>query len=180
MCTSIILGVAQLGLNMASSYMQYKQQKETVQRQEKAAKQQAQQQQQYLQAQTEKIEQEKETQQEQFDIENTQQQLQDRQEQSEIRANAGASGVEMSGSNYDYLNQMENQQQLNNQSADLNQQNNLNDFSWQLEQTQYQKDKNDMDLKYDLASLDAKEDKNIWNFGSSITGQILGGIQSLV
>ncbi len=180
MCTSVILGVAQLGLNMASSYMQYKQQKETSQRQEAATKEQAQKQEQLLDAQTQKIEQEKEIKQDKFDIENAQQQLQDRQEQSEIRASTGASGIEMSGSSYDYLNQMENYQQLNNQSSDLNQQNSMNNFSWQLEQTQYQKDKNDMDLQYDLASLDAQKDKNIWNFGSSITGQILGGVQSLV
>lgn len=180
MCTSVILGIAQLGLNMASSYMQYDQQKKAVKAQEKQAQQQAQQQEKILEAQTQKIEQEQEIMQEKFDIENHQQQLQDRQEQSEIRASLGANGVEMSGSSYDYLNQMESNQNLNNQSNDLSQQGNMNNLAWRLEQTQYAKDKNNMDLQYDLASLDAQKDKNIWNFGSSITGQILGGMQSLV
>lgn len=180
MCTALILGVAQLGMNMATSYMQYKQQKDTLKHQENVAKEQANTQREYLQAQAEKIEEEKEIKNEINLIENEKQEREDRQKQAEIRANAAANGTDLSGSNYDYLSQTQYMQDLNDQQSDLSQQIGSNNDDWRLTQNQHQQSKNDNNLQSNLAGLDMKNTYNNWSLGSSLTGQILGNVQSLV
>lgn len=143
MCTALIMGAAQLGLGLATSYSKYKTQKRQLQTQRRNT-QQAKQQMQKEQKIEKKIDEHKA-----------------REASANLRASLGASGVELSGSNADYLSQMGQDYNLNGKYTNLHHQKNLASKDYQL--NNYQNN---------LSGL-----KN--GFGYNVAGQILGGLRSL-
>ncbi|MFV0320770.1 MAG: hypothetical protein ACK5LE_00100 [Alphaproteobacteria bacterium] len=120
MCTALIMGIAQLGLGLASSYNQYRAQKKQYEAQEKQAKEQK--------AQIEQIQ----------AIEAVGDDREARAQAAAVRASSGAAGVELSGSHADYLSQMGQDFTLSEKQNDLQNQQILNQKDYQIQNAQNQ------------------------------------------
>lgn len=144
MCTALIMGIAQLGLGLASSYSQYRTQKKQYETQEQQAKEQK--------AQIEQIQ----------EIEAVSDDREARAAAASVRVSSGASGVELSGSNADYLTQMGQDFLLSNAQNDLRNQQILDQKDYQIQNAQ--------NRAGNAATL----------LGYNIVGQILNGAGSLV
>ncbi len=130
MCTAAILGIAQLGLGLATSYGQYKMQKEQIEKEKRQTE-----------AQNKEIEQQKQATIEIQQNEDKEAERENREKAAEVRAEAGRNGLEFSGSTSDKTQQYMNDWALNQQSKDLQSQMQINQYDYQKKAYDKQADK---------------------------------------
>ncbi len=120
MCTAAILGIAQLGLGLATTYGQYKAQKQQIAAEKRQAE-----------AKNAQIEEQKQITKQVQKIEDIENDREKREEAAEKRAEAGRQGVAFSGSPEDFANQFSQDNALNQQSKDLQNQMQINQYDYQ-------------------------------------------------
>ncbi len=148
MCTAAILGIAQLGIGLATSYGQYQMQKKQIEKEKKQTE-----------VQNQQVEQQKQAAIEIQQIENKENEREKRDEAALSRANAGANGVEFSGSVHDANQQYLQDQNLNQQSKGLQDQMKINQYDYQKKSHDKQND------SYGFVGGIAKE---LLNFASGV------------
>lgn len=120
MCTAAILGIAQLGVGLATSFGQYQLQKKQIEKEK-----------QQTAVQNKQIEEQKQAVMEVQKVENTENEREKREEAALSRANAGAGGIEFSGSAHDVTSQYMQDQNLNQQTKELQDQMKINQYDYQ-------------------------------------------------